>query len=90
MAVSDRQALHENRIGRVVVNDAVPDEIKALLRQRMLVVEEMRCNDRPASVWQGYCADFAALELGMAAPEYIAAFTQHADGSLSVKFDWYR
>ena len=74
-----RAALRENRCGRVVVADACPDEAKALLRRRLLIVSEERRDD-DALVLTGYCAEFDALELGVAAPEYIAEITQQLNG----------
>ena len=37
-----RAALRENRCGRVVVEDACPDEAKALVRRSLLIMSEER------------------------------------------------
>jgi hypothetical protein len=74
-----RAALRENRCGRVIVVDACPDEAKALLRCRLLIASEERRDD-DALVLTGYCREFDALELGAAAPEYIAEITQQLNG----------
>ena len=79
-----RQALQENRRGRILVSDTVPEEVRQLLRQRLMIVAEER-HDVYAQVLTAYCPEFEPLELGMTAPLYTAEITQNLQG-LSIAF----
>jgi len=81
MATSDEQraALRDNRQGRVLAVRPFEVGARALLSERMLIVEERSAPD--AIEFFGYAPEFDSLELGQTAPLYAAIVRQEGIGS---------